>query len=197
MATTIKAGSQQEFGPQALDLMHAFRREVFVERLGWRLPQLGGTERDQYDTADAVYLIAYDDAGGITACARLLPTTGSYMLPEIFPQLLGTTPAPRHASVWELSRFAADVRPGSGSRVLALSEATLELLSQVLAFARQSNVERLVLVTSIGIERLLLRAGFEVHRLSAPARVGGSLSVALFLEVPKAPAPDLAQADLH
>jgi N-acyl-L-homoserine lactone synthetase len=57
-------------------------------------------------------------------------------------------------------------------------------------------VERLVVVTSIGIERLLLRAGFEVHRLSAPARVGDALSVALFIEVPKA-SPRDADASLH
>src|SRR5262245_40806072 len=107
---TIRIGNQGELEPQALDSMHEFRREVFVERMGWSLPQLGGTERDEYDTDEAVYLIAYDDAERIVACARLLPTTGAYMLPELFPQLLGTTPAPRHSSVWELSRFAADVR---------------------------------------------------------------------------------------
>jgi N-acyl-L-homoserine lactone synthetase len=57
-------------------------------------------------------------------------------------------------------------------------------------------VERLVLVTSIGIERLLLRARFEVHRLSAPARVGNAMSVALFIEVPK-PLDRPADSDLH
>jgi N-acyl-L-homoserine lactone synthetase len=193
---TIRVGSQDQLAAQTLDSMHQFRREVFVDRLGWALPQIGGTERDEYDTADAMYLIAYDEAERITACARLLPTTGSYMLPELFPQLLGGTPAPRHASVWELSRFAADLRSSGRGRVLALSETTLELLAQVFALARQYGVERLVLVTSIGIERLLLRSGFEVHRLAAPARVGESLSVALYLEVPPLSLP-LAETELH
>jgi N-acyl-L-homoserine lactone synthetase len=194
--TTIRIGSQSELPPQMLESMHEFRREVFVGRLGWALPQIGGTERDQYDTADAVYLIACDEAERVTACARLLPTTGSYMLPELFPQLLSGAPAPMHSSVWELSRFATEVRAGAGGRVLSLSEATLELLEGVFALARQYGVERLVLVTSIGIERLLLRAGFEVHRLAAPARVGNAMSVALFIGVPRS-LHRPADADLH
>lgn len=193
---TIRVGSQSQLAPEMLDSMHEFRREVFVGRLGWALPQIGGIERDQYDTADAMYLIACDEAERITACARLLPTTGSYMLPELFPQLLGGAPAPRHPSIWELSRFAADVRSGTGGRVLSFSDTTLELFAHVFSLARQHNVERLVIVTSIAIERLLLRSGFEVHRLSVPARVGDALSVALFIEVPE-PVHRVADADFH
>jgi len=193
---TIRVGSQNQLAPEMLDSMHEFRREIFVDRLDWVLPLIGGTERDQYDTAEAMYLIAYDEVERrVTACARLLPTTGSYMLPELFPELLGETPAPRHPGIWELSRFAADVRSSAG-RVLSFSETSLQLLAQVFALARKYDVERLVVVTSIGIERLLLRGGFEVHRLSAPARVGHALSVALFIEVPKA-SPREADASLH
>ena len=193
----IRVGSQNQLAPEMLDSMHEFRRAMFVGRLDWALPLIGGTERDQYDTAEAIYLIAYhEDARRVTACARLLPTTGSYMLPELFPELLGETPAPRHPSIWELSRFAADVRSSAGGRVLSFYETSLQLLAQVFALARKYDVERLVVVTSIGIERLLLRAGFEVHRLAAPARVGDALSVALFIEVPKA-SPREADASLH
>ena len=119
----IRVGSQNQLAPEMLDSMHEFRRAMFVGRLDWALPLIGGTERDQYDTAEAIYLIAYhEDARRVTACARLLPTTGSYMLPELFPELLGETPAPRHPSIWELSRFAADVRSSAGGRVLSFSE---------------------------------------------------------------------------
>jgi acyl homoserine lactone synthase len=193
---TIRVGSQSQLAPQMLDSMHQFRRHVFVERLGWSLPQTGGTERDQYDTADAMYVIACDETERVTACARLLQTTGPYMLSELFPELLGGTPAPRHPGVWELSRFAADVRSGPGRRVAAFSETTMELFAHVFAVARQYGVERLLVATSISIERLLLRTGFEVHRLSAPTRVGDALTVALFIEVPE-PLQRDADADLH
>jgi len=88
----IRVGSHNQLAPQVLDSMHRFRRQAFVERLGWALPRL-----------------AYDKAERVTACARLLPTTCSYMLPELFPQLLGGAPAPRRPGIWELSRIAADV----------------------------------------------------------------------------------------
>jgi N-acyl-L-homoserine lactone synthetase len=44
-------------------------------------------------------------------------------------------------------------------------------------------------VTSIQIERLMLRAGLAVHRIAAPAAVDGDLSVALFIEITKEKAP--------
>jgi len=177
----IAIGNRAEFAPMLMESMHEFRREVFVERLGWSLPLLEGHERDQYDREDTVYFMAVDAAESVTACARLLPTTGAYMLPDLFPQLLGSTAAPCHPTIWELSRFAANVRTTREGRVLSLSRPTLELLNSVLLFARMRGIDHIVLVTSIAIERLLLRSSFDVHRLAAPARVNGSLCVALLI----------------
>ena len=177
----IAIGNRGEFAPVLMQSMHEFRREMFVQRLGWSLPLLEGHERDQYDRDDTVYFVAVDSADSVTACARLLPTTGAYMLPDLFPQLLGTTTAPHHSTIWELSRFAANVRTTREGRVLSLSRPTFELLSSVLDFARARDIEHLVLVTSIAIERLLLRSSFEVHRMAAPAYVNGSLCVALLI----------------
>jgi N-acyl-L-homoserine lactone synthetase len=177
----IAIGNRGEFAPVLMQSMHEFRREMFVQRLGWSLPLLGGHERDQYDRDDTVYFVAVDSAESVTACARLLPTTGAYMLPDLFPQLLGTATAPHDLTIWELSRFAANVRTTREGRVLSLSRTTFELLSSVLDFARERAIEHLVLVTSIAIERLLLRSSFEVHRMAAPAYVNGSLCVALLI----------------
>jgi acyl homoserine lactone synthase len=177
----IAIGNRAEFAPVLMESMHQFRREVFVQRLGWSLPLLEGHERDQYDRDDTVYFLAVDSQECVTACARLLPTTGAYMLPELFPQLLGGISAPSHPTIWELSRFAADVRMTREGRVLSLSRPTLELLSSVLSFARGHEIEYLVLVTSIAIERLLLRTRFDVHRVAAPERVNGAACVALLI----------------
>jgi len=177
----IAIGNRGEFAPMLMESMHEFRREMFVQRLGWSLPLLEGDERDQYDREDTVYFVAVDSAESVTACARLLPTTSAYMLPDLFPQLLGGVAAPRHSSIWELSRFAANVRTTREGRVLSLSRPTLELLSSVLEFAREQGIEHLVLVTSIAIERLMLRSSFDVHRVAPPASVGGALCVALLI----------------
>jgi acyl homoserine lactone synthase len=106
------------------------------------------------------------------------------MLPELFPDLLNGADAPRDPVVWELSRFATDVRKTGQGRMVGFSEVTVDLLEAIFEFARGHGIERLLLVTSIGIERLLMHSGLHVHRLGIPARLGGSLSVAVFIEVP-------------
>ncbi|MBV8803799.1 MAG: GNAT family N-acetyltransferase [Sinobacteraceae bacterium] len=179
----VAMGSSWQLSAQVLNLMHAFRHEVFVKRLKWSLPLVNGTERDEYDTPDAKYVVISDGLDRVTACARLLPTTAGYMLPELFPQLLGDAPAPRDPAIWELSRFATSTRETREGRVLSFSKSTMEFFDLIFEFARRHGIERLVVVSSIQIERLLLRAGFPVHRIAAPARVDGRLSVALFIEI--------------
>jgi acyl homoserine lactone synthase len=185
--STIMIGSRSQLEPVLLNSIHDFRKEVFVSRLGWSLPLMEGSERDQYDRNDTVYVTVSDAHGRVTACSRLLPTTGSYMLPELFPALLGGASPPSDPAIWELSRFATNVRATGEGRVLSLSKPTLHLLELVFAFARQSGIERLLLVTTVGIERLMLRSGLEAHRVGPPVLTGGSPCVALFLEVPAKP----------
>jgi acyl homoserine lactone synthase len=188
--TSVAMGSSGQLTTKIVELMHEFRDEVFVKRLGWSLPAVNGVERDQYDTPDAKYVIVSDSEGNVTACARLLPTTESYMLPELFPKLLGTCAAPKDSGVWELSRFATSVRQTREGRILSLSKPTLDLLDLVFDFAREQNIVRLILVTSINVERLMLRAGVPVHRIAPPDLVDGSLTVALFIEItPRKPEP--------
>ncbi len=190
----ITVGGRHELAPHLVSSMHEFRHEIFVGRLGWSLPLLDGVERDQYDNEQAVYFVDRDAGGNITACARLLPTTTSYMLPDLFTELLGGRRPPRDPAVWELSRFAASVRKSREGRILSLSQPTLDLLEAVCEFARQHAAKRLLLVTSIASERLLLRAGFDVHRLAAPMEMPEGLCVALYIEVP-ADAPAVKRAD--
>lgn len=181
---TIATGDSGQLSVQVMSLMHEFRHSVFVKRLGWSLPLPEGVERDEYDTSEAKYLVSRDSSERVTACARLLPTTKAYMLPELFPQLLGDCATPRDSGIWELSRFATTVRKTREGRVLGLSKPTLEFLGAVFEFARRHGVSRLILVTSIGIERLMLRAGLLVHRVAPPAMVNGNPCVSVFIDVP-------------
>jgi acyl homoserine lactone synthase len=184
----ITIGGRNDLALEVVNSMHEFRHEIFVRRLRWSLPMIDGEERDEFDNEAAVYFIVRDLSGGITGCARLLPTTGPYLLSERFAALLGGQPAPQDPQVWELSRFAASVRKTGAGRVLSLSQPTLDLLEAVIGFAQQRGVKRLALVTTVPIERLLLRAGFDIHRLTAPTQMRDCLCVALFLELPPAAA---------
>ena len=50
-----------------------YRHRVFVEQLGWRLHAQDGSETDQFDRPDTVYVMVEDEAGNIAGCSRLLP----------------------------------------------------------------------------------------------------------------------------
>lgn len=187
-AACITIARRRELNLRTLERLHAFRRDVFVGRLNWRLPLLEGTERDQFDRDDTVYFtMGGERQEEITACARLLPTlSGSYMLPQVLPELLGDRPAPRDRKVWELSRFAINLRASRSGSGLSLSQPTLDLLAAVYEFARGQGVERLVLATSLPLERLLRREGLGIHRLAPPAKLNGRAYVALYMDVPRA-----------
>jgi N-acyl-L-homoserine lactone synthetase len=193
--TSIAIGSSEHLSTDLMKSMLDFRYEVFVKRLAWQLPMIGGTESDLYDTADARYVVISNDSHKVTGCARLLRTTGAYMLPELFPQLLGGLAAPHDEATWELSRFATSITESREGRALSLSKSTMDLLDVVFHAARQNDATRLILVTSIGIERLMLRSGLDAHRLGPPASIDGALCVALMIEVPRQKSASVSDGD--
>src|SRR4051812_6449510 len=86
--------------------LHAYRYNVFVERLHWNLPGArNGLEVDEFDREDTIYILGRDKKGVLCGCARLLPTTKPYLLSEIFPELMHGISLPRSDDVWEISRF--------------------------------------------------------------------------------------------
>lgn len=163
-----------------------YRYSVFVEQLGWDLNVNDGLEVDQFDREDTVYVVARDDQGDISGCARLLPTTRPYLLGQVFPELLNGLPAPCTPEVWELSRFAAvdlnDTKPGSAGGQFS-SPVAVELLKASIACAAAHGAKRLITVSPVGVERLLRRAGFNAHRAGPPMIVGGYPLFACWIEI--------------
>jgi acyl homoserine lactone synthase len=157
-----------------------YRYQVFVERLGWQLPVVGGAEVDQFDRPDSVYVVAEEDDG-----ARLLPTDGPYLLADVFPQLLNGMPAPRDPTVWELSRFSAvnlDRRSATPLAQFPLSAAAA-LMSEAMACAAAHGAQRLVTVTVLAMERLIRRLGIQSHRMGPPCVVNGEPIYAGWIEL--------------
>jgi acyl-homoserine lactone synthase len=95
------------------------RYEVCVRERGWtELERPDGRDTDQFDTADAVHLLAIDGRrviGGI----RLNPTTGPTLLSEVFP-FLSSGPLIRSADVYDKTRLWSPGK-GAGVRVRASS----------------------------------------------------------------------------
>lgn len=83
-----------------------YRYRQFVQRLGWNLPKCTeGAEWDEFDKANPFFILAIDASDEICGCARLLPTTGPYLLDGVFAHLCDSIP-PKEKYTWEISRFA-------------------------------------------------------------------------------------------
>lgn len=170
-------GTGKQLGGARMRELGRYRHRVFIDHLGWVLPEASrDAEWDRFDRSDTVYVLALDVTGTIAGCARLLPTTSSYLLSAVFPQLVGGTSLPRSTSVWELSRFASfDLSgPPAVGHTLGSPEA-LRLLSVALEEAACRGAEQLVSVSPVAIERILRRAHFPYRRMGPPLRVDGHL----------------------
>lgn len=168
--------------PALLDGMFRLRHAVFKERLGWDVTSQDRRERDGYDALRPVYLI-YRSADGVEGCWRLLPTTGPYMLKDVFGELLGGAKAPESPDTWEISRFAVLPGSGSGSRrrydsLAAVHHITCWMLIHLIEFARKNGIRRIVAASDVRFERILRRAGLPTVRLGKPRQIGVSRAVA-------------------
>lgn len=165
--------------------MFRFRTEMFCNRLKWQLQVTDGLEKDQYDALNPVYLLSRTMRNEIESCARLLPTTGRYMLNEVFAEMLQGEAAPRSEDVWELSRFAVIPSGSRENQQAALHPITLRMMQAAVNFADQNGISSYVVVTSVALERLLRRIGLSMRRVGRgeAVRIGGILSVACWLHV--------------
>jgi len=97
------------------DQIYRLRHRVFRGRLNWEVNDDAGRERDEFDDLPQVYACTLDQYDRVVGTWRLLPTTGAYMLRDVFPELLHGQEAPCSPNVWEVSRFAVATHEDSWS----------------------------------------------------------------------------------
>jgi len=166
----FSTGTKQQLPPGLFEEMGQYRREVFINRLGWELNTVNGLELDEFDGPEAVYVCSHDDEGNVDGVARLLPTTGPYLMEKVFPSLWAGKDLPRDPTIWELSRFAM-MTPTDGRyqpHRQVSSKTAPQLLQRVMQAAKWNGAHTLITVSPVGMERLLRLNGFRVKRSGAP-----------------------------
>jgi len=144
---------------------HQLRHQAFVARLAYDVPSHDGMEWDQYDTPRASYIVVEHD-GRCAAVCRLVPTTGPYMLEELFPQLLPYAP-PKAADIWEATRIAVDAALPAPARDAALRA----LIVGVQRFGLENGIRHFLGLMPVAIfKRTLIRNGVAVRILDAAAK---------------------------
>jgi N-acyl-L-homoserine lactone synthetase len=170
-----------DISPAVLATIAAYRYGVFVESLGWQLPCAPGRELDEFDVPGATHLVAAGERG-IVGYARMLPTTGEYLLETHFPFLFNGATPPKSPRVLELSRFAAGALASSevgaeADGLLRTSAGKLVLL-EAINCAMSRGADHIVFCTTVAIERLAKRWGVDIRRIGPPVRSHGQLLVA-------------------
>jgi N-acyl-L-homoserine lactone synthetase len=113
MSLLIRPSHRRRF-QSVLDDCFRLRREVFVDLLGWALPDAGrvaetGLERDSFDGGEALYLANLNVAGRVIATVRITPSTAPNLTCDSLARQMGIMP-PRGPHIVEMSRMCADPR---------------------------------------------------------------------------------------
>jgi acyl homoserine lactone synthase len=168
------------FSADMLDSMFRLRTTVFSDRLGWDVDCVGGREIDRFDDLDPTYMVVRDRVQPNIAlgCWRLLPSTGPYMLRDVFPELLDGRCAPDDPRVWEISRYAIAASGQAAGLGFGFGEISVAMWRRLFRFSREAGIDAFVGVTSIAVERMVRKLGLGFHRLGGARRYGGVPNIA-------------------
>ena len=181
---TIVVGTQNQLHLGIKAELESYRYKVFVEHLGWDLPiAQTGSELDQFDRPDTLYVVVKDAADRICGCARLLPTTHPYLLNTMFPGLFGNQTPPSSVDVWELSRYTTQLVDGELTSREEAAALFRSLLRAVCEAAFQKGAKRLISFSNLGVERIARNFGIHVHRVGPSQIVNGKAVVAFWIEL--------------
>ncbi len=162
-----------------VEQMHRDRKKIFVDQLKWDIPVVDGQyEKDQFDTDDAIYLMALDPAKTRhMGSVRLLNSSGPHLLGDVFPYLCEKG-VPRGDDVWEITRLCTapykdvEPRPVRGRIATALCE-----------FGLLYGINKYTCVAHIQWLSALLAVGWECEMLGEPRQVGNEVIGAMSISI--------------
>lgn len=160
-------------------LMYRSRKSVFVDLLGWDVPNDGTVEMDEFDGKNAVYLILLNPKDGShVASLRLLRTDQPHLLDTVFSKLCDGV-IPRGEGVREVTRFCVSPKGNAHERRRSRNA----LIDAMLTYLEFEGVETLTAVCHLGMLSQVLSAGWDCRPLGLPQEVDGRLTGALMIDV--------------
>lgn len=188
-STTLSFANMHNHGELFANILRA-RRESFIVRNRWNLPETMGMEFDQYDTPVSRWLAVHDNAGQVLAGVRLTPSTAkcgiySYMIRDAQQGLLDTIPqdllheeAPIEEGVWEVTRgfVQADIPADIRQKV------RLRLVMQMLKTSREEGIRRMLALLPVNWDRWAARCRLEMKPAGREMDMGGILYQAVWID---------------
>lgn len=179
---------------QELETIFRIRHRVFKERLGWDVPSSNGLEQDQYDHEETWYFLLRDDDDEIVGTCRLIPTTSSYMIGEVFAELLDGDEPPHSPQIWEVSRLAVDIKE-TGRQVLSqVHQLTRQLYCGMAELGLSLGISEFLGVYDLTIARFMNRVGATPSWQGQTHIVGGTSAIAARFDVTEKALVDIRNA---
>lgn len=177
----------------AIRSMFEARKRVFIDLLKWDIPALAGMfELDQFDDANAVYLIVTDPGGKHLASARLLITTAPALLDGLYPNLVAG-PVPRGPGIMEVTRFC--LSPGIGARQRRIARDTL--LVGLAEYALANDIDTYTGVAELAWFRQVQSFGWACRALGETMIHDGRALVGLAIDIDASTVGKLAAAGIR
>lgn len=179
-STTLSFANLHNHGELFANILRA-RRESFIVRNRWELPETMGMEYDQYDTPQSRWLAVHSNSGQVLAGVRLTPTTArcgvySYMIRDAQNGLLDSIPsdllyhdAPVEEGTWEVTRgFVAHDIPAS-----IRHKVRMRLVLQMLRTSREEGIRRMLALLPSNWDRWAARCSLDMRAAGRNMNMGG------------------------
>ncbi len=168
MALVIRPQHRDRFHA-LLGEMHRLRRRVFVERLGWRIPDDDGVhEIDDFDAGGCLHLVSFGPDGRVAGSSRLTPS----LEPNVTCNVLQTQidrPLPRGEHIVEVSRLCVDHNLPEAVRKEALKDLRLSQFE----LYRKHGWSQVLCVAYVRSMQPWIRAGGQVEVIGSPTTFPG------------------------
>ena len=188
-STTLSFANMHNHGELFANVLRA-RRESFIVRNRWDLPETMGMEFDQYDTPVSRWLAVHDDTGRVLAGVRLTPTTArcgiySYMIRDAQRGLLESIPAdllfdtaPVEPGTWEVTRgfVIADLPAALRQKV------RMRLVLQMMRTSREEGIRRMLALLPSNWSRWAARCRLDMAAAGRNMNMGGIDYQAVWIE---------------
>lgn len=154
----------EDQSPDAVDALFRFRKQLFVDTLGWQLATDGERERDQFDHEFAIHCGLYHDEALIGGF-RAIRCDHDYLARSVFGSLATIRTLPQRRDMWEISRFG--ILP-----TLTRFDCARLTYAVMFRFAKLHRANALVAITDLSHERFLGVLGIRTRRYGPPQTIG-------------------------
>jgi acyl-homoserine lactone synthase len=158
---------------------YRIRHDIYVRERKWMaLAKPDGLERDQFDTDDAIYVLAIDQ-GQVVGGSRLVPSLKPHLLSEVFPHLAdGAVPRGPDILEWTRVHVVKARREGRNrGRVAGM------VFCGILEYCLQSDVSALSALVEMWWLPHFQEMGWTIKPLGLPVLIEGEWSIAVLLPI--------------